>query len=103
MFRPARRAFAGKDSPSTPCSSPPVLPARHRRLNPCNAFAPVLTTHQFPVSPPHVSLGAIVEIPEQVDRQIEHSSSFAGTLVAAILRVSLLRSWSEPRHLTQVE
>src|SRR5260370_14441960 len=102
-FRPARRAVAGKDSPSAPCSTPLVLPARRRRLHPCNAFAPVLTHHRFRVSPPHVSLGAVVEIPEQVDMQIEYSRSFGGMLVAVISRVSLALSGSEPRRLTQVE
>src|SRR4029077_13934099 len=102
-FRSARRAIAGKDFPSAPCSSPLVLPARRRRLHPCNAFAPVLTRHQFRVSPPHVPLAAIVEIPEQVDRQIEYSRSFGGMLVAAISRVSLALSCSEPRRLTRVE
>src|SRR4029077_504163 len=102
-FRPTQRAVGDKGFPSAPCSSPPVLQARSRRLHPCNALAPVSTHHQFRFSPPHGSLGAIVEIPEQVDRQIEHSSSFAGMLVAVISRVSLPLSCSEPRHSTQVE
>src|SRR4029450_8644522 len=72
-FRPARRAVGGKGLPSAPCSIPLVLPARRRRLHPCNAFAPVLMPPQFRASLPHVPLGAVVEIPEQVDRQIEYS------------------------------
>src|SRR4029077_2186759 len=102
-FRPTQRAVGDKGFPSAPCSSPPVLQARSRRLHPCNAFVPVLTHHQFRFSPPHGSLGAIVEIPEQVDRRIEYSKSYGGKLVAAISRVSLPLSCSEPRRLMQVE
>src|SRR5262245_43253784 len=102
-FRQARRAVAGKDFPSAPCSILLVLPTRRRRLHPCNAFAPVLTLRPSGVSLPHESLGAVVEIPEQADRQIEYSKSFGGMLVAALSRVSPLLSCSEPRRLMQVE
>src|SRR5438874_6706909 len=102
-FRPALRVVGGKGSPSGPCSIPLGSPARRRRLHPCNVFAPVLTPHQFRVSLPHVPLGAVVETPEQVDRQIEYSRSFGGMFVAAISRVSPALSSSEARRLTQEE
>src|SRR5262249_27825094 len=94
-FRQARRAVAGNDLPSAPCSILLVLPTRCRRLHPCTALAPVLTRHQFPVSLRHESFGAVVEIPEQADRQIEHSKSFGGMLVAALSRISPLLSCFE--------
>src|SRR6476469_10158879 len=94
-FRPTQRAVGDNGFPSAPCSSPPVLQARRRRLHPCNAFAPGSTHHQFRFSPPHVSLGAIVEIPYPVDRRIEYSRSYGGKFVAAISRVSLPLSCSE--------
>src|SRR6185312_4413872 len=97
-FRPAQRDVGGKGFPSAPCSSPLVLQARRRRLHLCNAFVPVLTHHQFRFSPPHVWLGAIVEIPEQADRRIEYSRSYGGKFVAAVSRVSLPLSCSESRR-----
>src|SRR5205823_12466326 len=102
-FRPARRVVGGKGFPSAPCSIPLDLPARRRRLHPCSALAPVLTPHQFRVSPPHVPPEAVVEILEQVDRQIEYSSSVGGMLVATISRVFLALFCSKARRLTQVE
>src|SRR5436190_781456 len=102
-FRPVQRAVGGKDFPSAPCSIPLVLPARRRRLHPCNAFAPVLTRHQLRISPLHVPLEAVVEIPEQVDTRIEYPKLLAGMLVGAISRVSLPPFCSEPRRLRQVE
>src|SRR5215472_10599522 len=59
--------------------------------------------HRFRASLPPVSPGAVVEIPEQADRQIESSRSFGGMLVAAISRVSLPLSCSEPCRRTQAE
>src|SRR5262249_7222210 len=41
IFRQGRRAVAGKDFPSAPCSILLVLPTRRRLLHPCNALAPV--------------------------------------------------------------
>src|SRR6478735_9200021 len=102
-FLPAQHDVEGKGFPSAPCSSPPVLQARRRRLHPCNVFAPVLTRYRFRISLPHVPPKAVVEIPEQVERRIECSKSYAGKLVAAISPVSLPLSCSELRRLMQVE
>src|SRR6476620_12803647 len=101
-FRPAQRDVGGRGFPSAPCSSPLVLQAMRRRLHLCNELVPVLTHHQFRFSPPHVSLVAIVEIPEQTDRRIEYSRSYGRKFVAAISRVSLPLSCSEPCRLMPV-